>query len=264
MEIIRKSKLQAVPDPSWRCEEVAASALWVFDNLTFVAENYPRGISSHIDNLVEVRAKSYFDENGRLMHYELWRTHEYDKEYCHLAYEGVYSYGPEAAELTYWDEVTDKVANVTHVLDDKGFLVNDRAIEYPPFYLPFGHAIKVKYQPDPSWKKVEERWVYDHGSHKCLNVIYLGDSNEFRRFERWLCDDQYNPYMLMREEQVEIKANGERHVWNSRGGYQIEWSMGPVYMTPDGNLPAAGRKFPVWAVVGIVIAVLAALALVIL
>ena len=66
---------------------------------------------------------------------------------------------------------------------------------------------KLQAVPDPSWKRVEDCWVSDHG----------------------------NPYMLMREEQVEIKANGERHVWNSRGDYQIEWSMGPVYMTPDGK-----------------------------
>ena len=259
-----KTKLLPSADPNWRCEELVVPGIWVFDNLQYVLENYPEGIGLHTDRLLEVRSKSYFDETGRLVRYELWRVHQYDKLYSHLSYEGVYAYGQETAELTYWDETTDKVTKVTHVLDDKGFLIEDRAIQYPPFNLPFGHAIMAKYQPEASWKKIEEHWVSDYGNHKCLNVTYMDASNEFRRFERWLCDEHGNPSVLMREEHVEIKANGERHRWNSRGGYLVDWCMGPVYLTDDGKMiPPKEKKFPVWAVVGAVI-VLAALALLIL
>lgn len=253
-----ETKLLPSADPSWRCEELSVPGMWVFDNLQYVLENYPEGIGMHLDQLLEIRCKSYFDEGGRLVRYELWRVHQYDKVYTHLSYEGVYAYGQDSAELTYWDETNDTVTKVTHVLDSNGFLVADRAIECPPFNLPFGHAITAKYQPEASWEKVEEHWVSDYGNHKCLNVVYMGESNEFRRFERWLCDDLGNPYALMREEHVEIRANGERYRWNSRGGYHVDWCMGPVFLTPEGKMiQPKERKFPVWAVVGIAVAALA-------
>lgn len=264
MEIKTTPRLLPSADPSWRCEEVSVSGAWILYYMQFALENFPEGISLNHGNLLEVRCKSYFDENGRLVRYELWRLHQYDKVYWHLSYEAVYTYGSETAELTYWDETTDKVTKVTHVLDAKGFLIDDVAIKYPPHYLSFGHAIIAKYQPDASWKKIEEHWVSDHGNHKCLNVVYMDSSNEFRRFERWLCDDLGNPYALMREEHVEIRANGERYRWNSRGGYLVDWCMEPVYLTPEGKMiQPKERKFPVWAVIGIAVAVLA-LALMIL
>lgn len=253
-----KTKLLPSADPSWRCEEVSVSGDWIFYNLHFALENYPEGISSHLDQLSEIRCKSYFDASDRLVRYELWRVHQYDKLYWHLSYEAVYTYGSQTAEVTYWDETTDKVTKVTHVLDAKGFLIDDVAIKYPPHNLSFGHAIIAKYQPEASWKKIEEHWVSDYGNHKCLNVVYMGESNEFRRFERWLCDELGNPYALMREEHVEIRANGERYRWNSRGGYHVDWCMEPVYLTPEGKMiQPKERKFPVWAVVGIAVAALA-------
>lgn len=239
-----KCKLSPLPSPDWRCEEVSVPGMWVFDNLGFVADNYPMGISQNLDNLLEVRAMSYFDEKGRLMRYELWRIHQYDKKYWHLAYEGVYTYGQDTAEQAYWDETVGKAKTVTHRLDANGLLVADGAIQYPPFNLPFGHAIVPKHAPDSTWKSIKESYVSDYGNHKCMNIVYLGDSNEFRRFERWLCDDSGNPYMLMREEHVEIKENGDRYRWNSRGGYLIDWTMGPVYLTDDGKeLPQKKEKF---------------------
>ena len=134
-----KTKLLPSADPIWRCEELVVPGIWVFDNLQYVLENYPEGIGLHTDRLLEVRCKSYFDEAGRLVRYELWRVHQYDKLYSHLSYEGVYAYGQETAELTYWDETTDKVTKVPHVLDDKGFLIDDLAIQYQSSVRSCGH-----------------------------------------------------------------------------------------------------------------------------
>ena len=60
-------------------------------------------------------------------------------------------------------------------------------------------------------------------------------SNEFRRFERWLCDTNGKPHMLMREEHVEVKDDGQRYVWHNRGGYIVDYYADATYLTPEGK-----------------------------
>lgn len=247
MDSVNERKLSPVPDAGWRFEEVAVPGMWVFDNLAFVADSFPVGVGNHVaEKLSEIRAVSYFDEAGKLARYELYRTHIYDKEYTHRLYEAVYEYGDQSAEVTYWDEnAPDKVFKSTLALDANGLLVNDVAILYPPFFLPFGHAIEPEFTADPTWKRVEESWTSDHGNHKCLNVVYLGESNEYRRFERWLCDEAGNPYKLMREEQVQIQSDGSRYRVMNKGGYKMDGNYEPLYLTAEGQVPQK-RGVPSW------------------
>ena len=250
-----KRKLTPKPDASWRIEEVSLGGDWPFWEWGFVAANFPFDLSMHMDNLTEVRSVSYFDKDNRLMRQEFWRLHRYDKEYWNLAYEGVYSYGTEKAELTYWETKANKAVTSSNILDNNGFLVEDSVLRIMSHGMPFGHAIEAKYKPDPSWKRIEEPWTTDDGNHRALNVKFLDCSNELRRFERWLCDGEGRPIMLMREEHIEATGDKARHRWHNQGGYIVECDCDPLYLTPEGKeIPPKKSKTSLWVTIAIIVA----------
>lgn len=263
MEQLKESerKLSPQPDASWRIEEVSLGGYLVLTNLVFFADTFPLDISSHLDALVEVRCVSYFDGDNRLMRQELWRIHKYDKEYWRLTYEGVYVYGKETAELTYWEPTANKVVTSLNILDKNGFLVEDSALKIMLDGMPFGHAIEAKYKPEPSWKRFEEAWTSDDGNHKSLNVTFMDESNEFRRFERWNCDCEGKPSMLVREDHVKVIGSKERQIWSNKGGYLLESYSDAIYLTSEGErIPPKRYKAYLWVIIALVLAGAVALA----
>lgn len=247
-------KLLPEPDSSWRVEEKTLGGDWIFYNFEFISNNFPAAIC-RIPHPNAVHAISYYAENGRLMRYELWLTYTYDKEYKKPVYEAVYTYGSKTAEVEYFDYTINEPITSTLALDENGLLVKDQVITLMSYDLPFGHAIVAKYAPDPSWKRIEDYWTYKDEKQKSLGITFLGESNEFRRFERWLCDTDGNPYMLMREEHVEIKENGERAVYHNRGGYLVDYYADAVYLSPEGKeIPPKKSKRSIWVIIAIILA----------
>ena len=227
-------KLLPEPDSSWDVEEKSLGGDWIFYNFDFVSNAFPAAICNP-STPSAVHAISYYDDDKRLMRYELWLTHIYDKEYKKLVYEAVYTYGSKTAEVEYFDHTIEGPIKSTLVLDENGFLVEDQVLALMSYGLPFGHAIEAKYTPDPSWKRIESYWDYENEEQKSLGITFMDASNEFRRFERWLCDTNGKPYMLMREEHVEVKDSEERYVWHNRGGYIVEFYADATYLTPEGK-----------------------------
>lgn len=227
-------KLLPEPDSSWEIEEKTLGGDWIFYNYDFVLNTFPVAICT-TSTPRAVHAISYYDENSKLMRYELWLTHIYDKEYKKLVYEAVYTYGSKTAQVEYFDHTLNKPITTTLVLDENGHLVEDNVIAHLSYGLPFGHAINATFTPDPSWKRVENYYDYESDELKSLGITFMDESNEFRRFERWLCDTNGKPYMLMREEQVEVKDDGQRYVWHNRGGYLADFYTDATYLTPEGK-----------------------------
>lgn len=227
-------KLLPEPDSSWDVEEKSLGGDWIFYNYDFVLNTFPVAICT-TSTPSAVHAISYFAEDGKLMRYELWLTHIYDKEYKKLVYEAVYTYESKTAQVEYFDHTLNKPVTSTLVLDENGHLVEDNVIAHLSYGLPFGHAINATYTPDPSWKRVENYCDYESEELKSLGITFMDASNEFRRFERWLCDTNGKPYMLMREEHVEVKDDGQRYVWHNRGGYIVDYYADATYLTPEGK-----------------------------
>ena len=253
-------KLLPEPDSSWDVEEKSLGGDWIFYNFDFVSNAFPAAICNP-STPSAVHAISYYDDDKRLMRYELWLTHIYDKEYKKLVYEAVYTYGSKTAEVEYFDHTIDGPIKSTLVLDENGFLVEDQVLALMSYGLPFGHAIEAKYTPDPSWKRIESYWDYENEEQKSLGITFMDASNEFRRFERWLCDTNGKPYMLMREEHVEVKDSEERYVWHNRGGYIVEFYADATYLTPEGKeIPLKhNRKTFKWIIAILLVCLLAAI-----
>lgn len=253
-------KLLPEPDSSWEREEKTLGGDWIFYNYDFVSNTFPAAICNP-STPSAVHAISYYDENSKLMRYELWLTHVYDKEYKKLVYEAVYTYGNKTAQVEYFDHTLNKPITTTLVLDENGHLVEDNVIAHLSYGLPFGHAINATFTPDPSWKRVENYYDYESDELKSLGITFMDESNEFRRFERWLCDTNGKPYMLMREEHVEVKDDGQRYVWHNRGGYLADFYTDATYLTPEGKeIPLKhNRKTFKWIIAILLVCLLAAI-----